>query len=495
MSIDWSCAELHDGTDTLHTVARTPSSSPSIDKASAAEELQSIQTLTDAALAHLGFEDLLDQLLERTRDVLGADTAAILLLDSEAGELVATAAKGIEAEVLQGTRIPIGKGFAGRIAASAQPLILDIVDHTTVLNPILYENGIRSLSGAPLISAGRVLGVVHVGTLAPREFTETDSDLLQLVGDRAASAISSHLSSRERDAARDLQASLLPTRLPSVPGIELAARYLPGAHGSLGGDWYDVLPLSHDRVGLVIGDVVGKGLAAAVVMGRLRSALRAYAVDSDDPAEILARLDHMVVRLEANEMATVLYGVLEPATGRLLFSSAGHPPPVLATPGCDACVVEIASDPPIGIGWLLQRRNHVVEIPEGGSLQLYTDGVIERRGRPIDEGLAYLCAAAQPGPGERDVRADRRSRARRGDAGRRLRAALRVPPLPSRWRPRALHRRHSQRARRDPGGAPALAPRHQGLALPTPTTCSSPSVRPARTRSSTPTGPLTATSG
>ncbi len=133
--------------------------------------LQDIQSITDAALSRLDEHDLLAELLERTRDILGADTAAVLLLDFSSGQLVATAAAGLEEEVRQGVRIPVGRGFAGRIAAEHRPVILDQVDHTTVLNPILWAKGIRALMGVPLIAGGRVIGVLHVGSLTAREFT------------------------------------------------------------------------------------------------------------------------------------------------------------------------------------------------------------------------------------------------------------------------------------------------------------------------------------
>jgi signal transduction histidine kinase len=153
------------------------------------ERLKKVQAVSDAALAHLAIDDLLDELLIRIRDALEADTSAILLLDDEKGELVARAAKGIEEEVERGVRIPVGKGFAGRVAAERQPIVLPDVDHADVLNPILREKGIKSLLGAPLLARGRVLGVVHVGTLAHRDFTQDDIDLLQLVAERGALAL------------------------------------------------------------------------------------------------------------------------------------------------------------------------------------------------------------------------------------------------------------------------------------------------------------------
>lgn len=150
------------------------------------ERLRRLQAVTDAALAHLSVDELLSELLDRIRSALEADTCAFLLLDPNRNELVARAAKGIEEEVEQGVRIPVGKGFAGRIAAERRTVALDDVDHADVLNPLLRERGIKSLLGAPLIARGRVMGVVHVGTLAPRHFREEEAELLQLVAERAA---------------------------------------------------------------------------------------------------------------------------------------------------------------------------------------------------------------------------------------------------------------------------------------------------------------------
>jgi signal transduction histidine kinase len=155
----------------------------------ARERLEAVQAVTDVALAHLDLEELLPSLLLRTRDILGVDTCAALLLDEEKDELVARAAVGIEEEVEQGVRIPVGGGFAGRIAAERRPVILPDVDHAHVLNPILREKGIKSMLGVPLLVRGEVTGVIHVGTLVPREFTQDDVELLQLVAERAALAI------------------------------------------------------------------------------------------------------------------------------------------------------------------------------------------------------------------------------------------------------------------------------------------------------------------
>jgi signal transduction histidine kinase len=150
------------------------------------DRLAKLQAVTDAALGHLDLDQLLAELLVRIADALSVDTCAILLLDEDRKELVARAARGIEEEVERGVRIPLGKGFAGRVAAERRPVILDDVDHADVLNPILRQKGIKSLLGAPLLARGRVLGVVHVGTLTPRKFGPADVELLELAADRAA---------------------------------------------------------------------------------------------------------------------------------------------------------------------------------------------------------------------------------------------------------------------------------------------------------------------
>jgi signal transduction histidine kinase len=183
-----------DDLDAIHLVAGRAAVALEHERALFAERaarrrIEELQQLTDAALAHLELEDLLDELLIRIRSILNADTAAILMLDEATTELVARAAKGIEEEVEAGVRIPLGRGFAGRVAAERRPILLPDVDHADVLNPILREKGIKTLLGVPLLIEGNAIGVLHVGTLVLHEFTPTDVDVLQLVADRAALAI------------------------------------------------------------------------------------------------------------------------------------------------------------------------------------------------------------------------------------------------------------------------------------------------------------------
>jgi len=154
-----------------------------------ADRLRRVQAVTDVALSHLASDELLGELVLRVRDLLDADTCAILLMDEDRQEVVARAAAGLEEEVEAGVRIPIGGGFAGRIAATGETVFLPDVDHADVLNPILREKGIRSLLGAPLLARGRVLGVIHVGSLVPRTFTSEEIELLEAAAERAALGI------------------------------------------------------------------------------------------------------------------------------------------------------------------------------------------------------------------------------------------------------------------------------------------------------------------
>ncbi|HEX2771760.1 MAG TPA: PP2C family protein-serine/threonine phosphatase, partial [Micromonosporaceae bacterium] len=241
-----------------------------------------------------------------------------------------------------------------------------------------------------------------VGCLSPHRFTDDDVRLLQLAADRASLASQIRASSIDRTAALALQRSLLPTHLPAAPGVDMAARYVPGHDAGVGGDWYDVFTLPSGWLGVVIGDVSGHGLRSAVVMGRLRSALRAYALVCDDPASALTLLDRKVRHFEAGNLATVLYAMISPDRAIIQMSLAGHLPPVLATPGQPAGTLNIPVDLPLGtgIGPGPARRQTQVSFPPEAVLICYTDGLVERRGEVIDVGIERLCAAVEPGPAE-----------------------------------------------------------------------------------------------
>ena len=365
------------------------------------EKLRRLQSIADAALSRLGVEELLVELLDRTRELLDADTAVILLLDAAGTELVATAAKGLEEEVQQGFRLRVGEGFAGRVAAEERPIAIEHVDQSNVVNPLLVAKGVSSVLGVPMINAGRLIGVLHVGVLTHRQFTDDDVELLQLVADRASLATQARLSQLDRATTVALQNSLLPARPAAIPGLDVAARYIPGADAGVGGDWYDLFTLPSGNVGIAIGDVAGSGLRAAVVMGRIRSALRAYAMETDDPADVLTRLDRKVQRFEPDAMATVLYAVLDVDLRNLTVSSAGHLPPIFVADRSPGKPLNIAPDLPLGAYQGAPRRNIHTEIGRGECLFLYTDGLVERRDRSIVAGIGELATALICEPADR----------------------------------------------------------------------------------------------
>jgi sigma-B regulation protein RsbU (phosphoserine phosphatase) len=364
------------------------------------EVLHRIMAVTDAALSQLDTESLFDELLDRTRALLGADTAAIMLFDADVQQLVTVAALGIEDEVRQGFRLKVGTGFTGRVASTRAPVVVDKVDADTVVSSVLRRTGLSTLVGVPMLAGSELVGVLHVGTYAPRQFSEPDITLLQLIADRAALASQANRLRADRAATLAIQRSLLPTRLPQVGGIELAARYVPGHRLGVGGDWYDVFRLPSGELGVVVGDVSGHGLRSAVVMGRLRSALRSYALIADDPATVLTFLDRKIQHFEDGNLATVLYAKISADRERMVLSAAGHLPPVLAVPGQPAELLKVPGDLPVGVGEPLARHNIEVDLPLGGTVVAYTDGLVERRGEIIDEGLRRLTEHVRAEPAE-----------------------------------------------------------------------------------------------
>lgn len=336
-------------------------------------------------------------LIESVRDVMSSDTATLLVLDETASVLEPAASAGLGRRWRGATHVPVGSGFAGRVAAQREPVVINEVNEVSVLNPILRDFGIRRLLGVPVFGSDGLLGVLHVGSLTERAFTPEDTRRLEA----AATEIGGRLSERTADdahlAALALQRSLLPAAPPTIEGLDLAVRYLP-AEGDLGGDWYDIFALPDGKVGLVMGDVEGHGLRAAVAMGRLRSALRAYALDYEDPAEVLHRLDRKLCFFESDFSATVVYAVTEPPFDVLTICDAGHPAPLIAHRGQPfAEIAEITPGLLLGLDPEQQRRSDKLPLPPGSSLAFYTDGLVDRRDGfdghtdPYDERLELLC--------------------------------------------------------------------------------------------------------
>jgi anti-sigma regulatory factor (Ser/Thr protein kinase)/putative methionine-R-sulfoxide reductase with GAF domain len=356
-----------------------------------------MESITQVAFHHLSIDvDVMQQLLTRVREVLGTDTAAVYRLDDEEQMLVAHAAQGLEEDVERGVRVPMGRGFAGVVAERREPVRSSELGELRLVSPLMREKGIVSLLGVPLIVEERLLGVLHVGSRASREFTGDDVALLELAAERLAVAMDhSRMYEREHAVAATLQRSLLPERLPDVQGTTMASRYVPGAADvEVGGDWYDVIPLAAGRVGLAMGDVVSRGVRAASVMGQLRNALRAYALDGRPPVEVLDRLHAVLRSLERREMATLAYMVLDPAALSYTLASAGHPPPLVLAPDGGVSLIEEGRGPPLGAIADPGYKEASGVLAPGATLLLYTDGLVERRDMWLDEGIGRLTVAA-----------------------------------------------------------------------------------------------------
>jgi serine phosphatase RsbU (regulator of sigma subunit) len=257
---------------------------------------------------------------------------------------------------------------------------------------VLLASGAHSYLAAPLIARGDVLGTLSLfRTHNQRPFSDEDRTLAGELAARAAISIdNARLYAAERETALALQRSLLPQQPPEIDGMEIAFRYLP-AVSEVGGDWFDVLPLKDGKVGLIVGDVMGKGVQAAAIMGQLRTATRAFAQLGLSPDELLRHLDDIPVTLGGDAIATCLYAVCEPRTGRCVFASAGHLPPVMIPADGHARLLDIPVAAPLGVGGV-PFESVEYTLGAGSLLAFFTDGLVEDRRRDIDVGLRTLLA-------------------------------------------------------------------------------------------------------
>ena len=342
-----------------------------------AEIVGRMQALVDAALAHRTLEGILRDLVAQVRGVLGADAASIFLSDEHDKLTVGASAPA---------DIAGGDLFAGRVAEEGEAMLGQ--DDTLI--------------GVPLLADEEVTGVLVAGVNPPRGFNEEDLTLLRLAAERVGLAIAhARVYEREHRIAETLQRSLLPDRLPQLPGLEVAARYLPAAaEAEVGGDWYDVIPIAGGAVGLVMGDVAGKGLAGASMVGRLRSALRAYALEGHDGGRVVERLNRLLwTEAEESQMATMLYVIVDPAANVVRWVNAGHPPPLIVR-GPEVEFLRGRSSVPLGVLPFPTYEEATAPMEPDSVLLLYTDGLIERPGEHLDDGLEALAARVREAPAD-----------------------------------------------------------------------------------------------
>jgi serine phosphatase RsbU (regulator of sigma subunit) len=258
----------------------------------------------------------------------------------------------------------------------------------------------RALRGArlevPLLRRNEsLLGTLAINAAPGGSFSDNDQALLTQLAQLAGVALeNAELYESQRIVAETLQRTLLPRTLPRLPGVDMAVRYLPGAReGDVGGDWYDAVALPDESLALMVGDVMGKGIRAAAGMGQLRVALRAYAIEGHPPAQVLERLDQVLEELQG-DLATVVYLVYDPSQLSLRYSNAGHPPPLLILPDGSTRLLRGGLAPPLGCMIGTGCTEAQVEVPAGSTLVIYTDGLVERRGADIEDGLKRMAAVA-----------------------------------------------------------------------------------------------------
>ncbi len=364
------------------------------------EELQNITAALSNALTR---SDVADIAMEAIGSAVQASGVAVAVVEDRSVLRVFGArgydddvAEWLEAEI--DTQTPATRAIGRRRARFFRSLDAIATEFPDVV-PALSPTGHTSFLFTPMVTGRQARGVIVVSWEEQRELSDDEIDFVGSLAGQTAQALerAGHYES-EQTIAETLQRSVLPVSLPRVDGVQLAARYLPGsAELDVGGDWFDALRLPDGRLGLVVGDVVGKGVQAAASMAQLRNALRAFSSERLKPATALTRLNRLADEVLDTTFATIAYAVLDPRTGVCRLASAGHPPPVVAYPDGRVELLENARGLPLGTGTASKYRQEVIELPAGSVLVMYTDGLVERRGQSIDVGLGELVAAIRDG--------------------------------------------------------------------------------------------------
>jgi serine phosphatase RsbU (regulator of sigma subunit) len=364
----------------------------------AEDRLRKLQSVSDAANAAPGLDDMLANVLPLVRDAVQADGSSFLLLSDDRRELRVQAAEGIEERTEDPVVIPFGAGATGRIASTGRALVIDGLAEEDVISPALRRR--RSYVGVPVRVQGRVAGVLHASAVRPGAFDRADADFLQSVADSLAVTIDRIRLFDQRDRmASALERALLPMSLPTIPGFELATMYRPSHFGNeVGGDFYDVFGEGGVWY-LAIGDVCGKGPEAAAVMGMTRIALRSLAREDDDRplAEVLRLLNGFLLESElmGERFCTVCLARLDLGGDdgvRLTTCLGGHPPPfLLRRDGA----LETVGRPGSLLGLFdgIALHETTTRVAPGDALVLFTDGLTEVSAERPDEGERLLRGA------------------------------------------------------------------------------------------------------
>ncbi|MGW9349255.1 PAS domain S-box-containing protein [Nocardiopsis flavescens] len=341
------------------------------------------------------------------RSGVGADHTSVVLLDRNGARLDTVVAAG--SHPLPRGSFPLGHPeIAARAIADRAPRtaadpaeLAALMEDAPEVGELVALTSERAWAALPMMVAGRPIGALRLAFDSPREIGDEERVFLEALAGQCALAIGrAALYEQEHNTAEELQRSLLPDELPEVRGVRLAAYYRSGSrHVQVGGDWYDAFPLSDGRIAGVLGDVMGKGIPAAAGMSRIRNALRALAFSMPEPADVLTGLDRMFSATEGmDQVTTLVYFVLDPVTGQLDLSNAGHPPPLVVAGGAPPSLLDTDPDTPLGI--TSPRGHHKFFVQPGNTVALYSDGLVENRKRSVDSGLDELVDVASSAPPE-----------------------------------------------------------------------------------------------
>jgi serine phosphatase RsbU (regulator of sigma subunit)/anti-sigma regulatory factor (Ser/Thr protein kinase) len=347
--------------------------------------------------------DVGNVLVEAGLSVTGLDRACVIVVDPDSGRFEAVASAGYDDETLRLLTRPSSRDAAipgafalrtGRPVYSAPGRRPD-VDYPDLARLPAHART-EAIAVLPLAAASEVVGLLAISGNRPRDFDGTERELLGALAAQAGQALQrALLYERQLRTAEVLQRGLLPQRLPAVPGITMAARYAPGAAGlRVGGDWYDAIRVPGDRLALVMGDVMGKGVDAATRMSQIRGAVRVLAAVDPEPAAVAAGLDRMAGELAEDQIVTLVYLLLDPATGEGLIARLGHLPPLVVPPDGEPRVLDGAGSPPLGVPGAVREQARLTVEP-GAVLVFFTDGLVEERRTGLDVGLPALAAESR----------------------------------------------------------------------------------------------------
>jgi serine phosphatase RsbU (regulator of sigma subunit)/anti-sigma regulatory factor (Ser/Thr protein kinase) len=366
--------------------------------------------LTAALSGALTPANVAESFIDEALRSIDADAAVLAVVDDETRELRAVAWSGVPDDLiaLRGDVSVTANRPGARAMQRRQPTYYDDIDELQAAYPhveeLLERTGLRSFAFLPLWAAGAPLGVAVIGWREQTHLLADERAFLEAIAAQCALALDrAQRYEGERVVAETLQRSVLPETLPSMEGVRVAAVYLPGSTAvDVGGDWFDTLTLADGRVGFVVGDVVGKGVEAASTMAQLRNGMRALGLDRRTPGETVTKLNVLLASYTDVPFATLAYVTLDPRTLEATLTSAGHPPPLVVEPDGRTRFLEGPGGLPLGADPDATYSEWRTTLDPGAILVLYTDGLVERPDRSIDEGLDLLARAAAQAPREPD---------------------------------------------------------------------------------------------